>query len=142
MTRRFNFRLAFVALALLAGVAQQLAKEHRPSMLRPGLRLCAYVANAGDGTVTVVDLVRLAATSTIAVGPAPSGIRAHPTRKEIWGVSSEAGYVWVIDAPRDALVARIPSAPPPTAGTPPPFPPDFPPDGTPAILAASGSPTL
>src|SRR5207244_11149490 len=108
LARRFNFRLAFSALLLLAGVAQQLAKEHRPSMLRPGLRLCAYVANAGDGTVTVVDLVRLAATSTIAVGPAPSGIRAHPTRKEIWGVSTAAGYVWLSGALADALAPRIP----------------------------------
>jgi YVTN family beta-propeller protein len=142
MTRRFNFRLAFVALVLLAGVAQQLAKEHRPSMLRPGLRLCAYVANAGDGTVTVVDLVRLAATSTIAVGPAPSGIRAHPTRKEIWGVSSEAGYVWVIDAPRDALVARIPLGAAPIDRNAAPFALDFSPDGSRAYIAASGSSSL
>jgi hypothetical protein len=60
MMRRINLRLTFGVLLLLGGAAAQLAKEHRPSMLRPGLHLYAYVANTVDGSVTVVDLVRLA----------------------------------------------------------------------------------
>src|SRR5712692_2779236 len=62
MTRKLNFRFALAAMVLLAGAAVQIVREHRPSMLRPGLRLCAYVASAADGNVTVVDLVPLPAT--------------------------------------------------------------------------------
>ncbi|MFY9584576.1 MAG: YncE family protein, partial [Candidatus Acidiferrales bacterium] len=132
MTRKLNFRFAFAGMVLLAGAAVQIVREHRPSMLRPGLRLCAYVASAADGNVTVVDLVRLAVTGKISVGPAPSGLRAHPTRKEIWGVSTEGGYVWVIDAPHDQVAARIPVGAAPFAL-------DFSPDGSRAYVAASGA---
>src|SRR5713101_3598870 len=132
MTRKLNFRFALAGMVLLAGAAVQIVRERRPSMLRPGLRLCAYVASAADGNVTVVDLVRLAATRNISVGPAPSGLRAHPTRKEIWGVSTEGGYVWVIDAPHDQVAARIPVGAAPFAL-------DFSPDGRRAYVAASGA---
>jgi len=135
LRRRLNPRLIFLLVLLLAGGAQQLAKEHRPSLLRPGLRMYAYINNAGDATVTAVDLISLAAVSSIPVGPAPSGIRAHPTRAEIWGVSSEGGYVWVIDARAGQVAARIPVGASPFAV-------DFSPDGARAYVAASGSGTV
>src|SRR6202011_2601342 len=100
-----NVRLIVAAAILLAGAGIQVAREHRPSVLRPGLRLCAYVSSA-DGNVAVVDLVRLAVTARIPVGASPSGLREHPTRKEIWGVSTAGNYAWVIDAPRDQVSAR------------------------------------
>jgi len=60
MNRPRNFRVFFLlAILLIVGIAE-LWREHLPSFLRPGLRLYAYVSTA-DGTVTVVDLVRLAA---------------------------------------------------------------------------------
>jgi YVTN family beta-propeller protein len=135
MMRRINVRLVFL-LVVVAGIAAiNIAKEHRPSFLRPGLRLMAYVTNAGDGTVSAVDLVQLAVTATIPVGPAPSGIRAHPTRDEIWGVSSEGGFVWVIDAPSGQVAARVP-----VGGSP--FAIDFSPNGMHAYVAAAGTRTL
>jgi YVTN family beta-propeller protein len=76
MSRRLNYRLVFLSL-LLAGVAALLiGREHRPSFLRPGLHLNAYVANAGDGTVSVVDLARLSTVATISTGPGTSALRA------------------------------------------------------------------
>src|SRR5216683_1358284 len=134
MPRTTNYRFWFLAVTLLAGAATQLALEHRPSILRPGLRLCAYVASA-DGNVTVIDLPRLAAVATISVGPAPSGMREHPTRKEIWGVSTAGNYVWVIDAPSDKVAVRIPVGANPFAI-------DFSPDGSRAYVASSGSSTV
>src|SRR5215469_9509569 len=105
---RLNYRL-IVALALLIGFGiYEVTAELRPSFLRPGLHLFAYVANTGDGTLSVIDLVKLTPISTIPVGARPSGIRAHPTRPEIWGVSSAESYVWVLDAPSNRIVARIP----------------------------------
>jgi YVTN family beta-propeller protein len=90
------------------------------------------VANSGDGTVTIVDLVSLHARKSLPVGPSPSGIRAHPTRDEIWGVSTGGGYVWVIDARSEEVVARIEVGAQPFAV-------DFSPDGKRAYVAASGA---
>jgi YVTN family beta-propeller protein len=97
-----------VTLVLLAAAATcEVMRERRPTMLRPGVHLYAYVANHGDGTVTVIDLVGLAPVATISVGPQPLSIAAQPARKEIWGVSAGGGYAWVIDAPT-GRVDRIP----------------------------------
>ncbi len=135
MSRRINFRLAVLLALLLAGAAHQIAREHRPSVLHPGLRLFAYVTNTASGTISAVDLVRLSVAATIPVGPRPSGIRAHPTRKEIWGVSSETGEIWVIDAPEGKVAARIRVGPAPFAL-------DFSLDGSRAFVAASGGGTV
>src|SRR5207244_7027277 len=51
-------------------------------------------------------------------------------------------YVWVIDAPRDALVARIPLGAAPIDRNAAPFALDFSPDGSRAYIAASGSSSL
>jgi YVTN family beta-propeller protein len=133
--RAINFRLILISLALIALVAREVALEQRPSFLRPGLKLCAYVANIGDGTVSVVDLVRLAVRATVSVGAAPAGLRTHPTRAEIWGVSTDAGTVWVLDAATDRVVARISVGASPYAL-------DFSPDGRKAYVTASGGDSL
>src|ERR1039458_6016040 len=108
MSRRLNYRLLFAALLILASAAVEIAREYRPSFLRPGLRLYAYVGNAGDGTVSVIDLIRVGKIATIPVGPAPSGLRANPKLNQIWGVSTEGGYAFVIDTSTGQVSARIP----------------------------------
>src|ERR1700681_2139928 len=105
MNRPRNFRVFFLVGVLVITGVVLLLREHRPSFLRPGLRLCAYVS-AGDGSVTVIDLVKLAAVARIAIGPGLSGMREHPTRAEVWGVSSAGRYVWVVNARQDADHAR------------------------------------
>ena len=98
-----------VLIAVLAAIAGwQIGREYRPPVLKAGVRLYAYIANAGDGSVSVVDLVALKAIATIPVGPIPSGLRVLNQRKEVWGVSSssslsslpsgDGGYAWVISA--------------------------------------------
>ena len=79
--RRKNPRIVVLAIALLVGAIALIAREHRPSFLRPGLRLNAYVTSA-DGNISVIDLVRLRAVSRVPVGPALSGLREHPARPE------------------------------------------------------------
>src|SRR5690242_3550024 len=98
MTHKLNYRLAFIGVLLTVIAIVQIEREHRPSFLRPGLHLNAYVANAGDGTISVIDLARLSTIATIPTGPSPSGLRALTSQKEIWGASSGGGYVWVLDA--------------------------------------------
>src|SRR5215475_10306668 len=106
MDRPRNFRLYFASVVLAIGALIVLLREHRPSFLRPDLRLCAYVTTA-DGSVAVVDLVKLKAVAHIPVGPGPSGIREHPSRPEILGVSSLEGYVWILDARTYQVSAHI-----------------------------------
>src|SRR6266481_4207288 len=102
MNRPKNFRVYFLLAALAIGGIVLLLREHRPSFLRSDLHLSAYVTTA-DGNVTVVDLVKLKAVARIAVGPGLSGMREHPTRPEVFGVSSTGGYVWILDPRFDPL---------------------------------------
>ena len=138
MDRPKNFRVYFLLAALAIGGIVLLLREHRPSFLRPDLHLSAYVTTA-DGNVTVVDLVKLKAVARIAVGPGLSGMREHPTRAEIFGVSTTGGYVWILD-PRanqftGQVIARI-------AVGPLPYTLDFSPDGNRIYTTASGNNTL
>src|SRR6266702_1533581 len=134
MNRPKNFRAYFLLAALsLAGLIV-LLREHRPSFLRPELHLCAYVTTADD-SVTVVDLVKLKAVAHIPVGPGLSGMREHPTRPEILGVSTQAGYVWILDARTYQVSARIPVGPLPYAL-------DFSPDGDRLYTTTSGNDTV
>src|ERR1700693_718777 len=135
MTRRINYRLLITAILIIAAATTEILREKGPSFLRPGLRLYAFVGNAGDGTVSIVDLIRVSKIATVAVGPSPSGLRAHPKFNQVWGVSTEGGYAFVIDSSTGQVTARTPvglSA----------FALDYSPDGNRAFVAASGSATL
>src|SRR5881396_2391032 len=134
MTRPLNYRVLFLLVVLLVAGMVQILREHRPSWLRPGLRLNAYVS-AADGSVAVVDVVRLSVIARVAIGAGLSGMREHPTRPEIWGVSSTGGYVWILEARSNQVVARIPVGSAPYAL-------DFSPDGRRAYTTASGADSL
>src|SRR5690242_1521771 len=129
-----NFRRYFASMVLTIGALIVLLREHRPSFLRPDLHLCAYVTTV-DGAVTVVDLVKLKAVAHILVGPGLSGMREHPTRPEILGVSSLGGFVWILDARAYQVSARIPVGPLPYAL-------DFSPDGNRMYTTTSGNDTV
>jgi YVTN family beta-propeller protein len=107
MNRFRNFRVYFVLLILLVSLTVVLLRDHRPSFLRPGLHLNAYVGSSSEGTVTVIDLPGLRAVGRITVGPGIADMREHSTRPEIWGVSSVGGYVWVIDTRSNQVFAHI-----------------------------------
>src|SRR5215471_10064382 len=134
MDRPRNFRLYFASFALAIGALIVLLREHRPSFLRPDLHLCAYVTTA-DGAVTVVDLVKLKAVAHIPVGPGLSGMREHPTRPEILGISSLGGFAWIFDARAYQVSARIPLGPLPYSL-------DFSRDGSRAYTTTSGNDTV
>ena len=133
-SRSLSPRVLLLTATLLIGAIVLIAREHRPSFLRPGLRLNAYVATS-DGNLSVVDLVRLRATNRIAIGPTLTGVREHPSRAEVWGVSTQGGYVWVLDAPSNQISSRIPVGPLPFAL-------DFSADGARVYTTSSGSDTL
>jgi hypothetical protein len=66
---RFNFRLVFLLIVLAILAIREVVLELRPSFLRPGLHLFAYVGNTADGTVSAIDLIKLASVATVPVGP-------------------------------------------------------------------------
>src|SRR5258708_7340213 len=138
MNRPRNFRAYFLLAALVIGGIVLLLREHRPSFLHPDLHLCAYVTTA-DGDVTVVDLVKLKAVARIAVGPGLSGMREHPTRPEIFGVSSTGGYVWILDPRANHFTGQVTAR---IAVGPLPYALDFSPDGNRIYTTASGNNTL
>jgi YVTN family beta-propeller protein len=138
MDRAKNFRAYFLLAALSISGLIVLLREHRPSFLRPDLHLFAYVTTA-DGNVTVVDLVKLKAVARIPVGPALSGMRGHPTRPEIFGVSTAGGYVWVLDPRANHFTGQVTAR---IAVGPLPYALDFSPDGNRVYTTASGNNTL
>jgi YVTN family beta-propeller protein len=138
MNRPRNFRVYFLLAALAIAGLVVLLREHRPSFLRPDLHLSAYVTTA-DGNVTVVDLVKLRAVARIAVGPGLSGMREHPTRPEIFGVSTAGGYVWILDPRANQFTGQVTAR---IAVGPLPYSLDFSPDGARLFTTASGNNTL
>ena len=138
MDRAKNFRAYFLFAVLAVSGLIVLLREHRPSFLRPDLHLSAYVTTA-DGNITVVDLVKLKAVARIPVGPGLSGMREHPARPEIFGVSTVGGYVWVLDPRADHFTGQVTAR---IAVGPLPYALDFSPDGNRLYTTASGSNTL
>src|ERR1700751_594758 len=131
MQRASKFRIIFTASVLLVAALIVLAHNHPPSFLRPGLRLYAYVSTA-DNAVSVVDLVKLATVAHVPVGGVISAMREHPTRAEVWGVSSRGGFAWVLDSRTSQITARIPVGALPYSL-------DFSPDGRRLYVPASGN---
>ncbi len=131
MNRPSKFRVAFLFAILFVAAIIVIAREHRPSFLRPGLRLYAYVSTA-DNAVSVVDLVKLATVAHVPVGGVISAMREHPTRAEVWGVSSRGGFAWVLDSRTSQITARIPVGALPYSL-------DFSPDGRRLYVPASGN---
>jgi YVTN family beta-propeller protein len=115
VTRRWNNRLIFLGVVLAALAARELFFEHHFVWLAPQQRMCAYVANRGDGTLSVLDLAHLASVATISVGPQPSNVRIRPGTKEIWGLSRPGGYIWIVDAVTQRLAVRIFTGPEPSS---------------------------
>src|SRR6266849_10592462 len=131
MNRASKFRIALPLAILLVAAIIVIAREHRPSFLRPGLRLYAYVSTS-DNAVSVVDLVKLATVAHVPVGGTISAMREDPTRPEIWGVSSTGGFAWVLDSRTSQIAARIPVGALPYSM-------DFSPDGRRLYVPASGN---
>ena len=100
-----SFRLRLFLFCPLAGL---LACHHSgfPDVA-PGYHEFAYVANAGAGTVSVLDLVYLRADRTLRVGERPVALAVNPLRHEVYAVNQGSSSVSVIDAQRNQIEATI-----------------------------------
>jgi len=73
----------------------------------PGTRT-AYVANAGDGTVSVIDEATRTVTATIPVGHRPVAVAVDPATRTAYVANAGDGTVSVIDEASRTLTATIP----------------------------------
>ncbi|HMH52046.1 MAG TPA: IPTL-CTERM sorting domain-containing protein, partial [Candidatus Acidoferrum sp.] len=72
-----------------------------------GTRL--YVANAGAGTVSVVDTATNVVIATVTVGSFPFGVAVNPTGTRVYVANGGAGGgVSVIDTASNTVVATVP----------------------------------
>jgi YVTN family beta-propeller protein len=72
----------------------------------------AYVANASDNTVSVIDTDTNTVVATISVGPSPSGVFVSPYGSRVFvGISPSTGLAFsVIDAAANKAVATFPGS--------------------------------
>jgi YVTN family beta-propeller protein len=68
----------------------------------------AFVTNAGDDTVSVVDVERKRVIKTIATGRYPHGLRSSPDGREVYVANVQDGSLSVLNTGSLAEVARIP----------------------------------
>lgn len=68
----------------------------------------AFITNAGDNTVSVVDLAAGKLIATIGTGRYPHGLRMSPNGREIYVANVQDGTVSIIDADGFQERARIP----------------------------------
>jgi YVTN family beta-propeller protein len=68
----------------------------------------AYVSNAEDDTVSVVDAVRGSVVGSIATAASPHGLRMSPDGSEIYVAATNGNAVSVIDVATSKAIARIP----------------------------------
>ena len=74
-----------------------------------------YVANAGDGTVTVIDPSTPVPTPPITVGPQPSSLATSPDGRLLYVADSGSDDVMVIDTATRTLVTTVPVGRAPSA---------------------------
>ncbi len=78
----------------------------RDVLLSPDKRL-AFINNLDAGTITVVDLTKLAVVKSIKVGSKPWDMEIHPSRNQLYVSNYGDGSVAVIDLDSLSVVAKI-----------------------------------
>ncbi len=68
----------------------------------------AYVANAGDNTVTVIDTATNTVTATVPVGSVPCGDAVTPDGSSVYVTNSGSNTVSVIDTTTNTVTATVP----------------------------------
>lgn len=82
--------------------------EHPAHVVTDQSGQLAFITNAGDNTLSVVDLRTGQNVNTIATGAYPHGLRLSPDGEELYVANVMDGSVSVIDVDQQAEVARIP----------------------------------
>ncbi|TDQ78446.1 YVTN family beta-propeller protein [Dongia mobilis] len=108
-TEAKGFLLVFDATALgLEPIAKIPVGTHPAHVVVEQSGARAFVTNAGDNSVSVIDLATKALIANIDTGRYPHGIRMSPDGREIYVANVEDGTLSVIDAKGLTEIARIP----------------------------------
>jgi YVTN family beta-propeller protein len=78
---------------------------HRIAFTSDGRK--AYVTNAGDGSVSVIDTAALRETKRLPLGHPPSAIALSPLARAAYIVSAVDGTVTILDTEHDTVVATL-----------------------------------
>jgi len=98
-----------VAARRVAGVvATEQRISHQVAVTPDGRR--AFVANIGSGSVSVIDLERMALERNIPTGAGAEGVAVRPDGSEVWVSNRAENTVTVVDARSLAVLATLPSA--------------------------------
>src|SRR2546426_898917 len=110
MPRSKNHRILLLVVILLAAATTEVALEHRPSILRPGLRLCAYVAPGASATVVPFVSIPRQIAAHGRTGRRPWLARIPPDGKYLLVPNREDGTLQVFYAASLLPAATIPVA--------------------------------
>jgi YVTN family beta-propeller protein len=109
---KINKKLHSVALSsavliiflIIVSSAASAATEQSASSVVPH----AYIANHGDGTVSVIDTATNKVTATVDVGSGPDGVAVTPDGTKVYVTNSYYDNVSVIDTATNKVTATIP----------------------------------
>jgi YVTN family beta-propeller protein len=85
------------------------AGPHRLAFAAEGRK--AYVTNAGDSTLSVIDTEALRETKRLPLGHAPSALDVSPLARAAYVASARDGTVTVVDTDQDAVAATLAAEP-------------------------------
>ncbi len=125
-TRRAGARVTCAALLCLASLALSGCRRHDFPTYPAKYREYVYVANAGSGTVSALDVVNLRLDREIAVAADPFAVLAAKTRNEVYvlssgspasgatenglaGAGNRAGTLTVVNAETQRVAATLPA---------------------------------
>src|SRR5689334_12224813 len=97
-TQAFRTMIRFVTLALFLTL---------PEASTVLAQTKAYVTNAGDHTVSVIDTASNTVVATVPVGLFPSGIAVTPNGAFVYATNFGGGTVSVIDATTNTVIATV-----------------------------------
>jgi YVTN family beta-propeller protein len=67
----------------------------------------AYVANAYDGTVSVIDTTTNTVVKTLSVGSSPQKLAVSPDGKRVYVANTSSNTVSIIDASTDTAIGTV-----------------------------------
>jgi YVTN family beta-propeller protein len=67
----------------------------------------AYVANAYDGTVSVIDTTTNTVVKTLSVGSSPQKLAVSPDGKRVYVANTSSNTVSIIDASTDTVIGTV-----------------------------------
>lgn len=106
--RNFQLALLVTAVGACAANADRADTAAKSQAISATKQINAYVANANDNTVSVIDTATNTVTATVPVGRAPVSLALPPDGNSLYVVNDGANTVSVVDTATNTVVATVP----------------------------------